>query len=63
MTRPIQARSGESQNMMTSDISISSTLPNISGRKLSSPRISVVSLLARATSWPVGGSTGCAGRA
>ncbi len=39
--------------MMTSDISISRTLPNISGRKLSRPRISVVSLLARATSCPV----------
>ena len=39
--------------MMTSETSIISRLPVISGRKLSRPWTSAVSLLARATSWPV----------
>ena len=53
-TSASSASSGESTNMTTSDSSIISTLPVISGRKFSRPCTSAESEFARETSWPVG---------
>jgi len=54
MIRLISASGGESQSITPNDNTISRTLPLIIGMNIRRPWTSVVSLLARATSWPVG---------
>ena len=54
MIRLTSASGGESQSITPSDSTIRRTLPLIIGMNIRSPWTSVVSELARATSWPVG---------